>query len=145
MREPPLLQRRKRDWVSRNWKWFVPCLCLGALTVFVSFFLAIFFLVTGVIRNTGAYTEAVAIAKNDPRVIDALGSPLKEGIWSSGSVQIRGSSGDADLEIYLHGPKGKGTLYVIATRSAGAWQFSNLVFETSSSSRIDLKEKVNQR
>jgi hypothetical protein len=40
---------------------------------------------------------------------------------------VNGGSGDADLTIPISGPKGKGTIYAVATKSAGEWTYSKLV------------------
>ena len=52
---------------------------------------------------------------------------------------MNGGSGNADLTIPISGPKGKGTLYVVATKSAGEWTYSKLVVKIDSTGEtIDL-------
>ena len=74
-----------------------------------------------------------------PVAVEALGAPIEEGLLVMGNINLSGSSGEADLTIPLSGPKGNGTLYVVARKSAGQWTFSQLVLVVSESGdRIDL-------
>jgi hypothetical protein len=133
---PPKLERG--NWWSRNWKWFVPVVCVSALALFVAFVGLILTVVFGAIKSSDAYKIPVATAKADERVIGALGTPVEERLFVSGKIHVSGGAGEANLSIPLAGPQGKGTLYVEGTRSAGKWEFSMLVFEAKGE-RIDLK------
>ena len=45
------------------------------------------------------------------------------------------------MNVSLSGPKGKGTLYFVASKFAGQWTFSKLMVEIASTGqRIDLVE-----
>jgi hypothetical protein len=119
--EPP-----RRGWWSRNWKWVVPVGCLtpllccgGAVTLFVT-------LIFGALKSSGAYTEALARARADPRVKKALGEPIEPGFWVNGKVSAGGGGESADLAIPVSGPKGAGTLYAVGHNAGGGWQFSTL-------------------
>jgi hypothetical protein len=93
----------------------------------------------GALKQTDVYKMAVARAKADSRVIAALGTPIKEGWYLSGNTNVNGGSGDADLSIPISGPKGKGTIYAVATKSAGEWTYSKLVVKIDSTGEtIDL-------
>jgi hypothetical protein len=82
---------------------------------------------------------ALAKAKAEPAVIEALGSPIRDGLFVSGRTNLNGASGEANLAIPIYGPKGKGTLYVVAEKSVGFWNYSNLVVEVSrTKKRMDL-------
>ena len=81
----------------------------------------------------------VCSEKAHPAVIQALGSPIIEGFLLSGNTNVNGASGDANLSIPISGPKGKGTIYVAATKSLGRWNYSGLVLEIAKTrKRIDL-------
>jgi len=45
----------------------------------------------------------------------------------AGSTEVSGGSGKADLTIPVHGPNGKATIYALATKFAGDWQYTKLV------------------
>ena len=129
----------RTTWWSRNWKWFVPTGCATVVLVFALGIVALVGFVFGMIKHTGAYAEAVARAKADPAVIEALGTPIEEGFMVSGQISETGPSGTADMSIPLRGPRGAGTLYVEAKKSAGRWEYQRLVFEVGGTRRrIDL-------
>ena len=104
----------------------MPLGCLGFLALIFVFVGAIVTLVFGVMKSSDVYKAAVEEAKNHPAVIEALGSPVREGLFVSGSTNTSGSGGDADLAIPLNGRKGKATLYVVAKKTAGKWNYSVL-------------------
>jgi hypothetical protein len=101
-----------------------------------------FFIVTmvfGMMKQSDAYKMALARAKADPRVVAALGSPIEDGYFATGTTNVSGSSGQADMNVSLSGPRGKGTLYFVASKFAGEWTFSKLMVEIAGTGqRIDL-------
>lgn len=136
---PPIPPASQGNWWTRNWKWFVPTGCLTMLILLVAFVCSIALLVFGAMKSSDVYRDALARAKAAPAVGEALGSPIKDGMFLSGSTNVNGASGEANLAIPISGPKGEGTLYVAATKSAGAWNYSSLVLEVKQTKkRIDL-------
>ena len=90
-------------------------------------------------KSTAVYEQAFAAATSNSEVINALGEPIKTGLFLSGSINVNDEAGDADLAIPLSGPKGEGTLYLQATRTSGDWDFHVLEVEIEGSSgRINL-------
>jgi len=130
--------KQDKNWWGRNWKWFVPVGCLGSLVVFTGFIVAIMFLVFGMMKSSDAYKDAVTKVKAYPPIQESLGSPIKGGFFIRGNINVSGSSGQADLSIPISGPDGKGTIYVVATKTAGRWGFSTLVVEIK-----DTKQRIN--
>lgn len=128
------------SWWSRNWKWFVPTgCCLTPLVLGGAFAAFLVLVIFGALKQTDVYQTAVARAKADPRVTAALGTPIEEGWWLSGNTEVSGGSGEANLSIPISGPKDKGTIYAVATKSAGVWTFSKLTVKVDSSGEtIDL-------
>ena len=138
---PPILARPADTWSKRNWKWFVPLVLL----VFVGFAALILSVVVGFMKSSDAYKEAVARAKAEPAVMQALGSPITEGFLVTGNIRISGASGNADLAIPISGPDGKATIYVAATRSLGQWTFQHLIVEIEKTGkRIDISDQKKQ-
>ncbi|HWB59698.1 MAG TPA: cytochrome c oxidase assembly factor Coa1 family protein [Chthoniobacteraceae bacterium] len=119
----PTQPQKKRS--GGGCKWLVIGLLL-AVVLFGGFVVGIGSLVFGMLKSSDAYKNAVARANADPRVISALGTPVKEGFFVMGNINLNNDSGNADLTIPISGPNGKGTLYVIAIKSAGVWTFSKL-------------------
>ena len=131
-------QESNNNWWNRNWKWFVPVGCLGSLTLFAGFIILIIFLVFGMMKSSDVYKNALANAKAYTAVQEAIGMPIKEGMFIAGNINVSGPSGQADLSIPISGPDGKATIYVVASKSAGQWIFSTLVVEI-----INTKQRIN--
>ncbi|MDQ6810149.1 MAG: cytochrome c oxidase assembly factor 1 family protein, partial [Verrucomicrobiota bacterium] len=72
-------------WWSRNWKWFVPTGCLTFVLLGAAFVAVIVVLVFGALKSTDVYKTAVARAKANQEVRTALGDPIVEGMFLSGS------------------------------------------------------------
>ena len=123
----------------RNWNWFVPLGCFSMVLLVVAFVASIALIIFSAVKSTDVYKDALARAKSHPAVIEALGSPITEGFLVSGNTNVNGASGETNLAIPISGPKGKGTVYVAATKSLGRWNYSGLVMEISGThQRIDL-------
>jgi hypothetical protein len=107
--------------------------------LFVVFVGSIVVIVFSAVKSSDVYKDALAQAKTHPAVIEALGLPVTEGLLLSGNTNVKGASGEANLSIPVSGPKGKGTIYVAATKSLGRWNYSGLVLEIERThQRIDL-------
>lgn len=134
-----MVQPRQKNWFERNWKWFVPLVCLWGLAVLAASVALILYLVFGLLKTSDAYKDALARAKANPAVVAALGTPIEAGLFVSGSISVSGTSGDAELAIPISGPRGKGTVYVEARKSSGQWGFGKLVVEIAGTGeRINL-------
>jgi hypothetical protein len=114
------------SWLARHWIWLVPAGCLTGLAGVAGFIALIVSLVFALIKATTPYKEALAKAQRDPVVIGRLGSPIEGGFLVSGSVNLSGGTGEAQLAIPLQGSRSSGTLFVQARQSAGAWTYSTL-------------------
>jgi Cytochrome oxidase complex assembly protein 1 len=133
----------RANWWKRNWKWFVPLGCFSMATLFLMFIGSILVIVFSAMKSTDVYREALARAKADPAVIEALGSPIKDGFLVSGNSNVNGASGESNLAIPISGPRGKGTIYVSANKALGQWNYSGLVVEVRQThQRIDLLHKL---
>ncbi len=138
--QTPLPRERSTTWWQRNWKWFVP-VCLGSVVLFAGFIVLILTIVFGMMKSSDAYKDALAMARANPYVQDALGSPIEAGLLVAGNINISDSSGYADLAFPVSGPDGSGTIYVVASKSAGQWTFLKLVVGIQATNEsIDLIE-----
>lgn len=118
-------------------KW-VACGCAGCLLlilVVVVFVIAVGGLAVFTMSKSEPYQEALDRARHDPTVVEALGEPVEPGLLASGSVNIDDAGGEADLRIPVSGPRGKGTLFVSATRVAGRWEYSAITVELADGGR----------
>lgn len=130
-----------KNWWQRNWKWFVPTGCLSLIAFVALFFVCIAFFVFGILKSSDVYKTAISRAKSDQRVVAALGTPIQEGMFVGGKVNVTGPSGEADLAIPISGPKGKATIYAVGTKFAGEWTFSKLIVKVDGGGTIDLNQK----
>jgi hypothetical protein len=117
--------------------WFVPTGCLSLMILLALFVGGIMLAVFGALKSTDVYRTAVTRAKADMRVRAALGNDVREGILVSGHTNMSGGSGQADLSIPISGSKGKGAIYVVATKSV-EWTYSRLIVKTEGGETIDL-------
>ena len=134
-------QPKEKNWWGRNWPWAVPLGCVGALALFASFAAMVVCLVFGMMKSSDAYKDAVAKARAHPSAQQALGAPIEEGLFTSGNINVSGSSGHANLSIPISGPKDKARIHAVASKSAGRWAYSTLVVAVQDGGqRIDLLE-----
>lgn len=139
METPPLPNQPKGNWWTRNWKWFVPTGCLTIIVLFCAFTLSIGLIVFGALKSSDVYKDAVSRARTSSAVIEALGTPIDEGMFVSGNTSVNEASGEANLAIPISGPNGAAKIYLVATKVAGQWKYSVLVVEIEKTKqRIDL-------
>ena len=135
MSQPPA-----RTWWSRNWKWVVPVGCLTPAILCCGGGGLILTFVFGALKSSEVYTDALARAKANEEVRTLLGEPIEAGFWVSGSVEVGGTSGKADLSIPVSGPKGSATLHAVAIKTGGKWVYSTLeAVPQDSGAPIDLR------
>ena len=120
----------------------MPLSCFTVALLFLAFIGSILVIVFSAMKSTDVYKEALARAKADPAVIEALGSPIRDGFPASGNTNVTGASGESNLAIPISGPKAKGTIYLSANKSLGQWNYSGLVVEVRQThQRIDVLQK----
>lgn len=135
-------QQPRKSWWQRNWKWFVPTGCLTLIALFVVFIVAIFFTVTSMMKESTPYIEAFDKATNNSYVIESLGEPIESGGMLQGNISITNNTGEANILIPLEGPKGTGTLHVIAKKYNGKWSYNKMSISIESTKEvIDLLEE----
>lgn len=133
-----------RNWWQRNWKWVIPTGCLTILLLFALFVAGIAGIAFTAMKSSDVYRGAVARAEAHPAVREALGEPLRTGWYLTGNIDTSGSSGHADISIPLKGSQRDGTLYAVASKSAGRWTYDTLEVEVEGQEgRIDLLTDAN--
>jgi hypothetical protein len=122
---------------SGCWKWGAIG-CGAALVLLVIGVAIIVLVVFGAIKSTDVYKEALSRAKNDPRVIQAIGSPVEAGFLVMGNVNVENRAGHADITFPIKGPRGKGTVHAVARREEGGWRYTELTAEVPNTPAINL-------
>ena len=131
----------KPNWWNRNWKWFVPLGCFTVVLLFIVFVGSILVIVFSAMKSTAVYKEALARANADPAVIEALGSPIKDGFLVLGNTNVNGASGESNLAIPISGPSQRYNLPV-GKQVTRVWNDPGLVVEfRQTHQRIDLLQK----
>jgi hypothetical protein len=127
---------QRKSWLGRNWKWLLAVTFLG-LAVFSA---GIFALIMEGMRSSDVAQEALARAQANPAMVQRLGPGIDEGWMMSGSINVAaGGTGDAQLAVPISGPKGSATVYVIANKVAGTWNYSQILAAVDGSGeKIDL-------
>lgn len=94
--------------------------------------------VFGAVKSTDVYKGAVRKVQQDPRVVAALGEPVKPGFIVTGSVSVKNQNGTANMNFPVHGPKDKADVHVEATLDAEGWHYSTLTVIPNRGQPIDL-------
>jgi len=135
--------QQPKSWLSRHTGLVVGIGCFGLLALFSLFFVGIFGVVSGAMRSSDAYKVAVSTAQHHPAVLAELGSPIEAGWFTSGSINVAGSTGHAQLTIPISGPLRSGTIGVVADKAAGTWTFSTLAVAVDGrAAAIDLRSAL---
>lgn len=128
----------QKSWLSRNWIWALPVGCLGLIGMAAGAIVLLIGFIFGMIKSSDAYQQPLAKAQADPQVRAALGDPVKDTWYVTGNINLVNDGGSANLQIPLSGPKGEGTLYVVATKAQGTWTFQTMLLKPKSGTDINL-------
>lgn|SRR5574341_159003 len=110
--------------------------CVITALAIGGFIAGIFFIISFAMTSNDAYRNGLAAAQSDPRVIAALGEPIEAGWLVMGSIETSGLSGQADMTVPIHGPEGRGRLFIGARRQNGVWSFYTLAVEVNGSDEV---------
>ena len=102
------VDKPRRGWWSRNWRWFVPTALLCSALLCGGCCIGIFGAVFGVLKSSEPYQMALERVQKDPQLIQHLGEPIEEVGWfPSGEITVQNGRGDARFDFEVAGPKGK--------------------------------------
>ena len=110
------------------------------LLVLGGFVLAMISIYEGRFKSTEAYKGALAAARTDPELIEAIGAPIHEGLFPDGEYRrTSSSSGCWSIEIPMSGPEGSATVRVLHHDEPAGSRFTFMVADLEDSGRrIDL-------
>lgn len=112
--------------------------CSALLVLGLGAMIAIFVFVFSVIKRSDVYREAYSRSSSDPRVIEVLGTPIENGWWVTGNVNIDTNGGNANIDFPISGPKGQARVHAVATRDANAWNYSAITVKPDAGAEIDV-------
>ena len=131
-----------QGWWAQNWKWFVPTVgCVGCLLPLVLFggcIAALFTGISGAMKNSPIYTEALSRANANPAVAQEMGTPLTPKGMVQGSINTNNGVTTADIRIPVTGPKKSGVIHAAGTVNGGSASFSTLTATPEGGASIDL-------
>lgn len=118
---------------------------IGGVVLLIAIVVAgLVFVLFSAMKSSDPYQHAVEVTKHDPQAVAALGSPVIPGWYLLGNINVTPTSGNADLAIPVAGSLRKGTVYVVAKKSAGVWTYSTLELEVSGQQgRLNLLTRSN--
>lgn len=131
------MEEPRKSWVSRNWKWALPT--FGCLTIIILAIVFAFALYTGVstmFKDSKPYEEAIIALNNNELIIEKLGQPVEADGMFQGNVNYSGNSADVDIKVPVEGPKGEGTLTVIAQKVNDVWSYQLMQVEIDDTDEI---------
>ena len=115
----------KKSWLERNPLWKIPFGCLTLVLLLGLFIITLFTVINTSFRRSDVYKEAMSRATGSLQVREQLGEPIKPAWLISGQLNVRGSTGSANLSIPILGPRGRGLIRAVAQKS-GVWRFTCL-------------------
>ncbi len=124
------VDKRTRAWLRTIW-WM---LVLGG------FVLAAISTYEGRFKSTEAYKGALAAARTDPELIEAIGAPIHEGLFPEGEYRSTSeSSGCWSFEIPVSGSEGSATVRVLHHDEPAGSRYTFMVADLEDAGRrIDL-------
>ena len=111
---------------QRIWTWAG----LGVWAGLVTFFFVILWGIISFMHDSEPYRHSLAMVRDNPRVEQALGTPIEPGFLVNGKIDYDGNTGFAELNYDISGPKGGATVYLDAEQEHGRWRFFSLVVVT---------------
>lgn len=142
-----VLGARGNEWAWQNRRWESVAAfkatqrkwALGGAAFWLACGLAIFGIVTSMLKDSEAYKQARTSLEQHPEVLAMYGAPLSTGT-PTGSIQVSGPDGMASMQFSVEGPKAEGTAYVQARRQMGLWEIERLAIDNDETGkRIDLR------
>lgn len=121
--EPP-----RRGWFARNWFWLVPLVIILPFVLCVGCCTGIFAAIGIGMKNSEPYTRALAAVQEDPRVQEAIGTPVEDVTWlPTGEINRTNNQGDARFDFDVEGPKGRAHVRTESRMIDGVWSIVELI------------------
>ena len=135
---PATPPRKRRTWV------IVLSLVAGVVVLITLVVAGLVYVLFSAMKSSDPYQHAVQMATHHPQAVAALGAPVIPGWYLLGNINVSSTSGNADLAIPVAGSLGKGTVYVVAKKSAGRWTYTTLALKVDGrQNRINLLPPTN--
>ena len=121
--EPP-----RRGWFARNWSWSVPLGIVLPIVICAGCCTGIFAAIGIGMKNSEPYGQALAAVQEDPRVQEAIGTPIEDATWlPTGEINRTNNRGDARFGFAVRGPKGPAHVHTESRMIDGVWSIVELI------------------
>ena len=142
---PPQTTPPTKSWWRRHWILMLVVGCVLLVVLFVGGIGGAIALGLRMMKRSDAAQLAGQQVRASAAVAEKLGSPIEEGWYAMGNINMSDGGGTAALSFPISGPKDEGTVYVEATRSMGKWSLDRVVVEIDrSGERIDVDLSVGE-
>lgn len=96
------------------------------------------------VKSSKVYRQTLQAVCEHDGVAEKLGKPLLPGLLVMGNMSRLPSGPMVCLSVPVHGPRDQGTVFVVAHKKAGGWNFTTLQLQgRESSTHIDLLDSAN--
>ena len=119
----------KKEWAPKSWHFFVTLMAIGLVVGVIAYFISM----SKLIKKSEIYRDSIVIASNDGRLVEAIGSPMRDGTFVAGDLKEENDSGSANIVISLTGPVGSADLFLIAYKKDGKWEYKKLAVKITKS------------
>lgn len=118
----------------------VGCGCLGAVIAVLAIVGFTFFGIRKMATSSEAYQDSIAAIEANPAALEALGTPIEPGFLVQASYKIENGNESIDMSVPVSGPKGKGTLRVVGSKTGGAadWTYETQQLDLEGGTSIPL-------
>jgi hypothetical protein len=131
------MSAHRKNWFSKNWKWAIPTFgCLTIIVLAFVFGIALYKGASQLLKDTEPYEMAMSAMNNNELVIASLGQPIEADGMFQGNVNYGNNTASADIKVPVKGPKGEGTLLVIAEKENDIWTYRLMQVEIDDSDTI---------
>ncbi|MHA7841799.1 MAG: cytochrome c oxidase assembly factor Coa1 family protein [Winogradskyella sp.] len=127
----------RKSWFRRNWKWLLPVGgCLTLILMLMVLVGTLFFGVTRMFANSEPYQYALEQASTNEKVIAVMGEPIEKKGIVSGNMSLSDDDGEANFKLPIKGPKGEGSIVILAVKNYGEWTYEELYVQIEDSDEV---------
>ena len=131
------MSEHRKNWFGRNWKWALPTFgCLTIIVLAIIFAIALYSGVSTLFKDSEPYEIAMSSLNSNEYVIEKLGQPIEADGMFQGNINYKNNTASADIKVPVKGPKGDGTLLVIAEKENDVWTYRLMQVEIDDTDEV---------
>lgn len=131
------MEEQKKGWFGRNWKWAVPTFgCLTFTVLAIIFAVALYSGVSTLFKGSEPFEVAVSSLNNNKLVVEKLGQPIEADGMFQRNINYENNNASADIRVPVKGPKGEGSVTVIAEKQNNVWTYQLMQVEINDTGEV---------